>query len=125
MIRLAPLTDEKHVTLELKDLLDSGVSLYVQSGLHVYSEWLKSRGYVFRTMDDLYEAAEDYEDLFGRIAARLLSDASGNCLYLYIGYPYDLTEVLIAEAEKAGVAVEILPGVSDSSLAFPDRKSVV
>lgn len=122
MIRLAPLTDEKHVTLELKDLLDSGVSLYVQSGLHVYSEWLKSRGYVFRTMDDLYEAAEDYEDLFGRIAARLLSDASGNCLYLYIGYPYDLTEVLIAEAEKAGVAVEILPGVSDSSLAFPGQR---
>ncbi len=119
MIRLAPLTDEKHVTMEIRDLLDSGISLYVQSELHAYSEWLIERGYSFRTMDDLYRDAENYEDLFGKIADRLLSDPEGDCLYLYIGYPYDLTGILIPMADKSGVQVEMLSGVSDSALAFP------
>ncbi|MBQ5758398.1 MAG: nucleoside triphosphate pyrophosphohydrolase [Clostridia bacterium] len=119
MIRLAPLTDEKHITLEIRDLLDSGAHLYVQSGLHVYSDWLKTKGYAFQTMDDLYESAEDYSDLFGKIAARLLSDSSAECLYLYIGYPFDLADVLFPMAEASGVRVQMIPGVSDASLAFP------
>ena len=119
MIILAPLTDEKHVTMEIRGLLDGGISLYIQSELHVYSEWVKESGYSYRTMDDLYQSAEDYEELFSNIADRLISDSDRDCLYLYIGYPYDLARVLLARAENAGVRVEMLAGVSDGALAFP------
>ena len=122
MIRLAPLTDEKHITLEIRDLIQSSTSLYVQSGLHVYSAWLKASGYSFQTMDDLFESAEDYPDLYEKITERLMSCPSGDCLYLYIGYPYDLIPVLTSKSAAAGISVQMIPGLCDSALAFSDLR---
>ena len=77
-------------------------------------------GISFDTMDDLYESAEDFDDLNRSIADRLCK--AGDCVYVATGnIQNSQLPATLSAAEQQGVTVHVLPHLSVGDVAFPDR----
>ena len=74
--------EEKHLTLEAVELLQSGAKALLHPGRCGWAEWLARRGIPFETLDELYEQCEDFDE-HARLAAEAVCRAAeaGDVVY--------------------------------------------
>ena len=74
--------EEKHLTLEAVELLQSGAKVLLHTGRCGCAEWLARRGIPFETLDKLYEQCEDFDE-HARLAAEAVCRAAeaGDVVY--------------------------------------------
>lgn len=90
--------------------------LVLRTGRHGAAEVLTQKGIPFETLDDLYGAAADFEELTGLAVNRLLSAAGEGALCYAVADPCaDETVAALCRALPGGIRV--LPGVSQAQAA--------
>ncbi|MDD3115421.1 MAG: nucleoside triphosphate pyrophosphohydrolase [Anaerovibrio sp.] len=112
--------DFGYITLESWELMQQAEHLYLRTARHPTVPLLAERGVSFVSYDSFYEAAADFEQLYGRIADDLIAKAcSGmDLVYAVPGSPMvaEKTVVLLrsraAELPAGQITLEILPGMS-------------
>lgn len=74
--------EEKQLTLEAVELLQSGAKALLHTGRCGCAEWLARRGIPFETLDELYEQCEDFDE-HARLAAEAVCRAAeaGDVVY--------------------------------------------
>lgn len=104
------------LTLKTLGSLKSSPRVLLRTGIHPVVEWLRQEGIAFSTFDHIYEAEADFQKVYARIAAEVLSEAQkGEVLYAVPGHPLVAEEsvrLIIEMAEKNDINIEILPAVS-------------
>ncbi len=83
--------------------------------------FLREQHIEIKTMDDLYESSADFDEMNAAIAARLAEAAQGeDIVYAVIGGGVygGLLEAIQQEAQRGGIAVEVLPGVGYAQAAI-------
>ncbi len=117
-ITIAPLSTPQTMTRAAWDAVLYADTLYLQTSEHPSAKPVLDAGLVFTTMDDLYETAEDFDELNDAIAERLVS--GGDCVYAVMGDGcFAQLPAIEKAAEKHGFRVDVLPGVSYAKAAFP------
>ena len=117
-ITIAPLSTPQTMTRAAWDAILHADTLYLQTSEHPSATPVLDAGLIFTTMDDLYETAEDFDELNDTIAARLVS--TGDCVYAVMGDGcFAQLPAIEKAAKKHGFRVDILPGVSYAKAAFP------
>lgn len=117
-ITVAPLSVPSCLTIEAWNKIEHANKLFLQTGKHPYSKLLEC--FDFSTMDDLYETAEDFDELDSLIAERLISFGS-DCVYATTGEVTAFNEKLKTIALEQGIETEILAGVSLPVVLFPEK----
>lgn len=117
-ITIAPLSTPQTMTRAAWDAILHADTLYLQTSEHPSATPVLDAGLIFTTMDDLYETADDFDELNEAIAARLVS--TGDCVYAVMGDGcFAQLPAIEKAAKKHGFRVDILPGVSYAKAAFP------
>lgn len=117
-ITIAPLSTPQTMTRAAWDAVLHTDTLYLQTSEHPSAKPVLDAGLIFTTMDDLYESAEDFDELNEAIAKRLIS--GGDCVYAVMGDGcFAQLPAIEKAAEKHGFRVDVLPGVSYAKAAFP------
>ena len=120
-IVIAPLSTPATITSAAWRAVTTAKTLFLQTERHPSAKPVLDAGLHYQTMDDLYERAEDFDELNRRIAGRLIE--AGDCVYAVTGHVLDSQLPAIqAEAGARGVSVSVLAGVSFASAAFPSRR---
>lgn len=96
--------------------------VFFRTGCHPVAQALKDRGFKFETFDDLYEAAQNFEEVYSGIVDRLLAQArakaagsGGQVIYAVPGHPLvaeTTVRMLMEAAPKAGMEVAVYPAMS-------------
>jgi len=105
--------DAELLTRKAERLLRSGLPVYLRTVLHPSAQVVADWHIECTTFDALYEAAEDFDELNGQIAAQLTAAArQGDVIYAVPGQGLSGEETVAAllggEAE-----VELIPGVEE------------
>ena len=117
-ITIAPLSTPQTVTRACLDAVLRAKTLYLQTTEHPSAKPVLEAGLAFVSMDDLYEASEDFDALNEAIAERLVS--GDDCVYAVMGDGcFAQLPAIEAAAKKRGFRVDVLPGVSYAKAAFP------
>ncbi len=117
-ITIAPLSTPQTLTRAAWDAVLHTGTLYLQTKEHPSAKPVLDAGLAFTSMDDLYETAEDFDELNEAIARRLVS--KGDCVYAVMGDGcFAQLPAIEKTAEKKGFRVHVLPGVSYAKAAFP------
>lgn len=101
--------------------------LYFQTFKNPCMDWAAVLRPDSRSMDDLYEGAEDFTQLHLAIAERLLEEPERSVVFAVPGRGIEGTELLrriVEEASKKGVRVERLPGVGYAQAAISSGPSL-
>ena len=114
MITIAPLTDELNMTVQIKDLVLNSHSVFVQTEKHPFIQTLINFNIPYTSMDDLFQSALNFKDLFNSIAERISKD-SVDCIYLYLGSAENVIEAL----NEIGCSYRTVPGVQLHDICFP------
>lgn len=120
-ITVVPLSVKSAMTMEAWSHIQTADRLYLQSALHPFAKTISAMDCTPITMDDLYEASEDFDTLWRSVAERLLA-AGGDCVYAATGETGSLLAVLRPMAQQIDVQIEVLPGVSMAGAAFPEEQ---
>ncbi|MDD3882704.1 MAG: nucleoside triphosphate pyrophosphohydrolase [Eubacteriales bacterium] len=101
------------ITVRALSAIKSARRVFILSDRMPAAELLKREGVGFSTMDDLYDAAEDFDTLADRIAERLIAAAP----LCYAVFDASRDEGVKRLAKRAGESIKlsILPGVSEAS----------
>lgn len=110
------------ITMESWELMQQAEHLWLRTAKHPSVPMLAERGVKFCAYDSFYEEAEDFEHLYRRIAADLISKAQSgmDIVYAVPGSPMvaEKTVVLLREMAAAlagteqAVELSVLPGMS-------------
>ncbi|MBR3178975.1 MAG: nucleoside triphosphate pyrophosphohydrolase [Clostridia bacterium] len=123
-IVIAPLSTPYTLTQNAWKAIQEAENLYLQTDRHPSANTVKQAGLKYVSMDDLYEQAEDFDDLNNLIAKRLTS--SGSCVYAVPGDGCFAQMDAIGQAcEQHGFTLKVLPGVSYAKAAFPSLQNAV
>lgn len=118
-LTIAPLAAPKSITLAAYKAVTEACTLFLQTAEHPSAAFIKAAGIPFTGMDDLFESAEDFDDLNAMIAERLMS-AEGDAVYAVPGRGVGEAQrsAIRNAAQKAGVHVAILPssGYAEAAL---------
>lgn len=111
------------LTLKTRDLLLSGVPVYLRTLRHPTVAALKEWGCVYTSFDALYDQAQDFASLYQQIAQQLIAEAQahGRIVYAVPGHPLvaeTTVQTLLEEAPKAGVATRLHAAVSCLEAVF-------
>lgn len=109
--------DPSLLTLRSADLLQSGSPVVLRTDRHPVASWLREKGVSFRSLDALYDEAEDFDLLYPEIARRLWADAEKEPLLYGVADPLSDLSVSALYAARPDPAAEIrvLPGAGYSS----------
>lgn len=120
MINIVSLVSRATVSEGAWSCIASAKKLFLQSDKHPCAAAVLAAGYAYTPMDDLYESAEDFDALHKAVAERLVS--AGDCTYVMTGSLSAPQLFAIQSAASArGVEAAVLPGVTLSQAAFPER----
>lgn len=72
-LTIAPLSTPGSISYEACEAIKNAKRLFIQTECHPSSKWLREYGCGYMAMDDIYDEAEDFDELNARIAERLLS----------------------------------------------------
>lgn len=105
------------MTLETYELLTAGHPNYLRTAIHPAAAELEKKGVPFTTFDHLYEAAQDFEDIYKQIAAELVEQAQegADVVYAVPGNPVfgERSVVILREMlAAAGLDYQILSATS-------------
>ena len=67
--------DPELLNEKTKKVLSASKKLILRTGRHPLALWLKNQEIIFTTLDDLYQASDDFEELFSSAAARIWQSA--------------------------------------------------
>ena len=103
-----------HGTVEL---VEKGLPVYLRTARHPSVEFLRQKGLSFKSLDNLYEEADSFSTLYGRMVEFLVAEADRlqQVVYLVPGHPgvaERSVELLREESEKGTVEVHFGPGQS-------------
>jgi tetrapyrrole methylase family protein/MazG family protein len=97
-------------------ILRQAKTVYLRTAQHGCVPCLPQQDIVYHSFDAVYEAAEDFEQVYETIVQRVLAAAQqGDVVYAVPGDPLvgeSTTTRLLAAARAAGVTVEIVNGIS-------------
>ena len=120
-LTIAPLSTPQTLTLSAWKAIEKASTLYLQTREHPSARPVLEAGLSFTSMDDLYDAAPDFDELNGAIADRLTS--AGPAVYAVMGGGCFSQLPAIREAcERNGFDLVLLPGVPYHQAAFPDAE---
>lgn len=104
----------------IKTLRSAG-KLFLRTGRHPLASWLNTQGIPFSTMDDLYDASEDFEKLSEALASRLWSFAlrCENTVYAVSDTMTDHSVDIIFSSRPSDSRINILPGFSFADYYLP------
>ena len=105
------------LTLGAVKRLRSGNRVILRTGRCECAEWLKEENIVFETLDSLYDECENFDELIEQTAEAVLAVAENEAVVYCVNDLSDKTSALICE--KAGEAVELIPGVSEGAQLIP------
>lgn len=118
-ITIVPLSAPDAMTLAAQRALMQADKLFLQTARHPAANVVVSLQKPYTTMDDLYDAAEDFDALNAEVAKRLV--AAGTCTYAATGsIMSSQLPAIRALCEAQGGEVAVLPGVSLAAAAFCD-----
>lgn len=118
---IAPLSTPQTLTVAAWKAIQEASVLYVQTREHPSARPVLEAGLTFVSMDDLYEASMDYDELNAAIADRLTSGDSA--VYAVMGGGCFAQLPAIGEAcERNGFELVLLPGVPFHQAAFPEAE---
>ncbi len=104
------------ITLGVWESLKHSPRILLRTGIHPVVEWLQQAGINFATYDYIYEEEPDFQKVYNKIAAEVLTESQkGQVLYAVPGHPLVAEEsvrLIIAMAEKNNTSIEILPAMS-------------
>lgn len=96
-------------------LLKSGC-IWLRTEVHPVVGWLKEKGIHFNSFDYIYREAEDFQEVYSRIAREVIGMArERDVLYALPGHPLvaeETSRLIIDFAAREGIQVKIVPGVS-------------
>lgn len=103
--------------------LEHRANRYVRTARHPAVEELAAAGVELRSFDEEYDAAADVDEVYARIAAKLVEVAAetGEVVYAVPGNPAvaERSVALLREAAGRGdITLEIVPGLSFTELAW-------
>jgi tetrapyrrole methylase family protein / MazG family protein len=114
--------DESQLTLGIWNKLNgagsSDVSIRMRTDQHPVVQALRERGVVMESFDDIYETESSFDQVYERIAERLMEEALSEgkeIVYAVPGHPMvaEATVQLLRErCEKRGVSLQVLGGES-------------
>ncbi len=105
------------ITIGAWKALKSFSRIFLRTGKHPVVDYLSQEGISFSTFDHVYEEEPSFQQVYARIAAEIIRQAlaSGSVLYAVPGHPLVAEEsvgLIIEEAEKKDLEVELLPAAS-------------
>ena len=105
--------------------LRSAGSLFLRTGRHALSAWLKSEQISFHTMDDLYESSENFDSLSDAIARRLWDFAAhdNHTVYAVSDTMTDRTIDAVFSCRPEIGQIHIVPGFSYADYYLPSCRS--
>ncbi|MEO8539606.1 MAG: nucleoside triphosphate pyrophosphohydrolase [bacterium] len=110
--------DPRHVTVETRELLAAGFPVILRTRHHPSALSLAPGA---SDCDDLYGLGSSFDDVYAAVAARVMQAAvAGDVVFAVPGHPLFAERsvvMLLATAEKAGVAAHVYPAVSFLDLA--------
>ena len=71
-LTIAPLGLPESITVKALNAVKEAETLFLQTENHPSSQWIKNEGLKYESMDDLYDASEDFDTLNKKIAERVL-----------------------------------------------------
>jgi tetrapyrrole methylase family protein/MazG family protein len=96
---------------------------FARTARHPAIDELAAHGLEFRTFDDRYDAADDFDALYAEIVAELVAaSGEGDVCYAVPGNPAvaERTVVLLRQAADRGeIVLDVVPGLSFTDLAWP------
>ncbi|MEA4870563.1 MAG: nucleoside triphosphate pyrophosphohydrolase [Christensenella sp.] len=108
------------LTLEQQLAITRADALFLQTSHHPSAAVVESLYPNYRSMDDLFESAKDFDELNKAIAQRLCGSAP--CVYVATGSIQNSQLPVIREAAKSGdIGVSVLPYLAAGDAAFPER----
>ena len=123
-VLIVPLSTPQTLTVAAWKAVSEAECLFLQTDRHPSARPVREAGLPYRTMDDLYETAEDFDALNAAIAERLAS--AGACVYAVPGDGcFAQLDAIRAACAQNGLTVSALPGVSYAKAAFPTVQSAV
>jgi len=108
---------EDDLTLGAVRALRAAEKIVLKTGRCGCSEWLKSEGILFDTLDALYEQCEDFDELTEEAAKAVISAAQESRVAYCVNDLSDKTCALICEAAQE--KVELIAGVSEGNALLP------
>lgn len=108
------------ISLAAMEELRAAQALFLQTSEHPSALPVKNSGLRFKSMDDLYAAAEDFDALNAAIAERLIS--AGDCAYAVPGS--GIGEDLMRRLTQAGCTLRQVPGISLGQAAMTKTTDV-
>jgi len=121
-LMIVPLCAPAALTAQGRDVIENAKTLFLQTKRHPSAKTVEEIRPDARSMDDLFESCEDFDELNRRIAERL-ADA-GDCVYVATGSIFSSQLPAIRErAKECGIDLQVLPHVAAGSAAFPDMSA--
>lgn len=109
-----------HLTEEAQRALRDGAKVVLQTARCYLAQSLSLQGIRYRTMDGLYEQAEDFDELNETVARNLVLEAQGSdVVYALLGGAEGkaVCAAIAKAAAGAGIELRVLPGVSYGACA--------
>ncbi|NPV74047.1 MAG: nucleoside triphosphate pyrophosphohydrolase [Pelotomaculum sp.] len=104
------------ITLGVWEALKFSPLTFFRTERHPVVRWLREKGISFSTFDYIYEEEQSFQQVYRRIAEKVLEAARrGQVLYAVPGHPLVAEEsvhLIVEQAEQEGVSVHILPAAS-------------
>jgi tetrapyrrole methylase family protein/MazG family protein len=108
--------DPGMITPAVWEALRGGACVRLRTGVHPVVQWLGNQGIDFTTYDHIYRESEDFQEVYSRIAAEVLSLArTCDVVYAVPGHPVvaeESVELIIQGARRKGLEVVLIPGMS-------------
>lgn len=112
--------DIDHLTLGAVKALKKGSNIILRTGRCGCAEWLQTEGIPFKTLDDLFETCEDFDELIEASAQAVMDIAMTQPVVYCVSDLSDKTCAYLTR--EAGDSIELIPGVSEGSslMAYAD-----
>lgn len=119
MIRIVGLGpgDKDAITLGTLEVLKDGGNVFLRTYKHPNVEYLEQLGVKFETYDEIYDNAENFDEVYSSIAEKLMKEQKSyeDIVYAVPGHPLVAEKSvsnLIKLCEEQGVEYQIYPAVS-------------
>ena len=119
MIRIVGLGpgDKDAITLGTLEVLKNGGNVFLRTYKHPNVEYLEQLGVKFETYDEIYDNAENFDEVYSSIAEKLMKEQKSyeDIVYAVPGHPLVAEKSvsnLIKLCEEHGIKYEIYPAVS-------------
>ena len=108
--------DPSLLTLRAAQMLKSGAKVFLRTERHGIRQWLEKEGIPYESMDELYEACRDFDELDEKIVQRI-QDALGSSDVIYaVPNSGDASDSSILALAATGIPYTFIPGIAQDTV---------